>query len=123
MEVRRADIRIDLGSQALADADRAEVVMLVVRDDHLAGRHQLADLFGAEPLVLGYFDHLWGDDAFARSFKLGHVATSKLFRLTAIAADAYGHLIFTRPQRLRSHSRGGGLNPALRDTLYTPGWV
>ena len=46
MEVRRADVGVDLGAQPLADADRAELVMDVVRDDDLAGRDQRADLLG-----------------------------------------------------------------------------
>jgi hypothetical protein len=78
MEIGRADVGVDLGPQALADADRAKIMMLIARDYDLAGRDQAADLFGAEALVLGHFDHLLGDDAFARSFKLGHVATSDL---------------------------------------------
>src|SRR5690242_17958243 len=76
MEIRRANIRVDFGPQALANSNRAELVMLVVRDYHLAGRDQPANLLDAQPFVLGYFDHLLSDNAFARSFKLSHVATS-----------------------------------------------
>ncbi len=76
MEIRRADIRVDLGPQALADANRAELVMLVVRDHHLAGRDQPANLLDVQPFVFGHFNHLLSNNAFACSFKLGHVATS-----------------------------------------------
>src|SRR6185437_14894546 len=103
MEVRRADVRVDLGAQPFADTDRAELMMMVVRDDHLAGRDQVADFGGAQALVLGDFDHLLSDDAFARSFKLGHVATSQFHRPTA-NCSAYERW-----------------PPASRNPLYTPG--
>ena len=63
MEVRGADIGVDLGAQPFADSDRAEVVMDVVRDDRLAAGDQAADFLRREALVLGDLDHLLGDDA------------------------------------------------------------
>ena len=76
MEVRRADIGIDLGAQALADADRAEIMMDVVRDHDLAGRDQRADVLGREAFVLGDFGHLPRDNVFAGGFNLSHGVTS-----------------------------------------------
>ena len=49
VEVGRADIGVDLGAQALADADGAELMMDVARDDGLAGRDALANLLGRRP--------------------------------------------------------------------------
>ena len=72
MEVRRADIGVDLGAQPLADSDRPEVVMEVVRDYDLAGRDQRANFFGREALVLGNFGHLPGNYIFASGFNLRH---------------------------------------------------
>src|SRR5216684_3498057 len=77
MEVRGPDVGVDLCAQILADSDRAEVVMYVVRNHHLAGCDETAYFFGRKSLVLGHFVHLLGDDAFARSFKLSHFGTSK----------------------------------------------
>ena len=76
MEVRGADIGVDLGAQPFADSDRAEVVMDVVRDDRLAAGDQRADFLGREALVLGDLGHLRGDDPFTRGFNLGHVGST-----------------------------------------------
>ena len=77
MEVGRADIRIDLGAQSLADADRAELMMDVARDDDLAGRDALADQLGREALVFRDLDHLLSDNAFSGGFDLGHEVLSQ----------------------------------------------
>src|SRR6266851_3094691 len=73
MEVRGTDIGIDLGAQAFADSDRAEVVMGVVRDDRLAAGDESADFLCGEALVLSDLEHLRGDSPFAGGFNLGHV--------------------------------------------------
>ena len=72
MEVRRADVGVDLGAQAFADSDRPEVVMEVVRDDDLAGRDQRANFFWRESFVLGNFGHLPGNYIFAGGLNLRH---------------------------------------------------
>ena len=53
MEVRSADVGVDLGAQPFADSDRAEVMMDVVWDDRLAAGDESADFFGREAFVFG----------------------------------------------------------------------
>ena len=72
MEVRCADIRIDLGAQSLADADRAELVMDVARDDDFASRDALADEFWRQALVFRDLDHLLSYNALSSCFYLSH---------------------------------------------------
>ncbi len=84
MEVRRADVGVDLGAQALADADSSEIVMEIVRNHDLAGRDQRANLFGRETFVLGNFGHLPRDYVLAGSFNLGHRITSAAVKRTAL---------------------------------------
>src|SRR5258708_2304284 len=84
MKVRSADIGVDLGAQAFADADSPEIVMKVVRDHDFAGRDQRANFFGGETFVLGNFSHLPGDYIFAGRFNLGHHVTSAAVKRTAL---------------------------------------
>src|SRR5712692_7740288 len=72
MEIRRADIGVDLGPEPLADSNRAELMMNIVRDHHFAGRHQRADILDVESFVLGNFSHLASDDILAGGFYLRH---------------------------------------------------
>ncbi len=71
MEVRRADIRIDLGAQSLADANRAKLMMNVARMT-ISPVETRADEFGLEALIFRDLKDLLSDNAFAGSFDLRH---------------------------------------------------
>src|ERR1700683_2832043 len=72
MEVRSADIRIDLGPQPFADADSAELMMDIARDDDLTSGDPLADQLGREALVLGDLDHFLSDGSLTSGLDLSH---------------------------------------------------
>src|SRR5208283_2930857 len=57
MEIRRTDIGVDFGSQSASDADRAKIVMDIMRDNHRSGGHQLTNFLGQQTLVLRHFVH------------------------------------------------------------------
>src|SRR5579875_3653400 len=96
MEVRSADIGIDLGAQPLSNPNRAKFVMMIARDNHFAASHQLADTFGGQPFVLCHFNHLFGYLAFACRFQLSH----RMFLKMTLAGHGCG--LQPRPRTVRS---------------------
>src|SRR5579863_8703558 len=116
MEVGSADIGVDLGAKFAADADGAEVMMEVMRDNDLAGGDEGANFLGGEAFVLGDFAHLLSDNALARSFKLGHLATSWRTLLTG----ALGKNLRSAPDVRVSFGRAASSAPSSILSLTGP---
>ena len=109
---RRADVRVDLDAQALADAARAQVLVVDVgADGNRAVCHALADGLNGDTLLLCYDLHRIGDAALTG---LLHLCRHEIYLLKNKSRPAY------RTARYALSLPYAGLNPTGSKGRNTP---
>ena len=110
MEIRGAQVGVNLGAEIFADSDRAELVVPIVRNYHLPGGDQRPDLLGSQPFIFGDLDHLAGDVSLTCRFSLGHRSTSagalRLRQTLILVFTISDAMLFAKRAQLLDHPLG-----------------